>query len=207
MKKLLICALLASFACAEESESIRDNILDVLGQFGEAAMAPVNLVKDAANTLINTEAGQHAKDVATQLFVDFPTQAATGVKDATVKAYQVTAAAVKKAGQKVQDATATAVDAITDAAEVVAITTQDAAEKTVDAFKKVGAEIRETANDMGNMVKESAVALANSEVGENVQDVAGQFAAVPGQVAEDVKDICKAVKRKVSAGFKAACEA
>lgn len=207
MKKLLMCALLATAALGTEEESIADNIKDVLGQFGEAFMAPVIIVKDATvkatKAVAESSIGQNAKEIAEQLFVDLPQQIATGaqeaatsIKEGTTKAYEVTAAAVKKAGQKVQDATTTATTAV-----------KNAAQETATALKNVGTEIKDTAIEMGQIVKENAIAVANSEAGQDIKEVAEQFAAVPGQIVEDIKDLGNTVTRKVSAGWKAACDA
>jgi|GEM_PF-5532370 len=196
MKKLLMYVLVATLPCVAETESFKDNVLDVLGQFGQAAAEPVILVKDAAvnsaNAIAQSKFAGHVNDVATQV--------AGSVKDA----YAVTASAIKKASQKVQDVTNTAVDTVVVAAEIVADKTKEAAEQTAATLKNVGAEIRDTAHEMGQMIKENAKAVANSEVGQNTQDVVEQFVAFPGQVVDDVKDLGKTIKRKASAAFEAA---
>ena len=89
MKKLLICALMANLVSGANSETLKDDAQDVLGQFGEAVTTPVILVRDAAvnvtEAILESELAKEARNVGKQL-AEVPGQVADDVKKAAVTA-------------------------------------------------------------------------------------------------------------------------
>lgn len=60
-----------------------------------------------------------------------------------------------------------------------------------DTSKKVVAKVKDTSKEVLNKAKDVAQTVKNSETGQDIADVAGQFAAFPVQVYDDATDTIK----------------
>lgn len=174
MKKLLVLALVASLANAEDTRFVAAT-RNAAGKTAEIIQTPFIVVKDAVNAV--TDKDGDVRDVLGQ-FGAVPGQVYEDAKDVALAVKDATVTA----GTKIKDATVTA------------------ATKVKDTTVKVGRSIKSGANTVKTKTKD----FFHSEAIQDIQDVGTQlFVDAPTQVAEGVADTSRAVWGKIAAIFKA----
>ncbi len=190
--------------------AIKDAAISTKNKLVDATKKGYEVAKTQAKEIANSDAAQDIADVAGQLFVDMPCQVGADIKDGAQKVAQVT----KDTAQKVADskfaqgARDVAQQAFVDFPKEVASNVKDASVKVAAAIKTGAVKVKDatvTATDKvvdatkksAEYIKEKATAVANSEAGQDISEVGGQFASAPREAWEEITNLARSIKSAI----------
>jgi hypothetical protein len=197
MKKLLVLALVAHVAMAEDSfvsgaKDIGKQLAEVPGEVKDISVEMATNAKDVvvdvsnktatavkgvAQTIKDSEIGQNIADVAGQ-FAGFPVQFYEDTRDVIKDGFNATVDATKTVGRKITNSR-------------FAAKVKDANQVVVDTAKKTATKVKGFANDVVKNIGES-------EFVEDAKDVLEQFASAPREALNIIVAFFKASEEKVA---------